>query len=80
MKKTKIILVVILGSVVLFACLGFLGYFGVKTMRRSHLESFCRHTSRRTRTARRISFVSPRSTGTSATRRRRCAAGPGLTC
>ena len=38
MKKTKIILVVILGSVVLFACLGFLGYFGVKTLRRSHLR------------------------------------------
>ncbi|MBR6240543.1 MAG: hypothetical protein IKQ82_03705, partial [Lentisphaeria bacterium] len=38
MKKTKIILVVILGSVVLLACLGFLGYFGVKTLRRSHLR------------------------------------------
>ncbi|MDD6336840.1 MAG: tetratricopeptide repeat protein [Lentisphaeria bacterium] len=38
MKKTKIMLVVILGSVVLFACLGFLGYFGFKTLRRSHLR------------------------------------------
>ncbi len=42
MKKTKIILVVILGSVVLFACLGFLGYFGVKTLRRSHLRNEAR--------------------------------------
>ena len=42
MKKTKIILVVILGSVVLFACLGFLGYFGVKTMRRNHLRAEAR--------------------------------------
>lgn len=38
MNKTKIILVSILVSVVLLACLGFLGYFGVKTMRRSHLR------------------------------------------
>jgi len=38
MKKTKIILAIITGSVVLFACLGFLGYFGVKTLRRSHLR------------------------------------------
>ena len=42
MKKTTIILVVILGSVVLFACLGFLGYFGVKTLRRSHLRNEAR--------------------------------------
>ena len=42
MKKTKITLVVILGSVVLFACLGFLGYFGVKTLRRSHLRNEAR--------------------------------------
>ena len=38
MKKTKIILVSILGSVVLLACLGALGYFGIKSMRRSHLR------------------------------------------
>ena len=37
-NKTKIILVVILISVVLLTCLGFLGYFGVKTMRRSLLR------------------------------------------
>ena len=42
MKKTRIILVSILLSVVLLACLGFLGYFGVKTMRRSHLRSEAR--------------------------------------
>ena len=38
MKKTKLILVIVLVSVVLLACLGFLGYFGIKTMRRSHLR------------------------------------------
>ena len=39
MKKVKIILAGILVSVVLFACLGALGYFGTKTMRRSRLEA-----------------------------------------
>ncbi len=38
MKKTRIILSIILISVVLLACLGCLGYFGVKTLRRSHLR------------------------------------------
>ncbi len=38
MKKTKTVLSIILISVVLLACLGFLGYFGVKTLRRSHLR------------------------------------------
>ena len=38
MKKLKIILAGILVSVVLFACLGALGYFGTKTMRRSQLR------------------------------------------
>ena len=38
MKKVKIILSIILISVVLLACLGFLGYFGVKSMRRSRLR------------------------------------------
>ena len=38
MKKTKLVLVIVLVSVVLLACLGFLGYFGIKTMRRSHLR------------------------------------------
>lgn len=42
MKKTKIIPVGILVVVILFACLGFLGYFGVKMMRRSHLQSEAR--------------------------------------
>ena len=42
MKKTKIILVSILVSVILLACLGALGYFGVKTMRRSHLRAEAR--------------------------------------
>jgi len=42
MKKTKIILVGILVSVILLACLGALGYFGVKTMRRSHLRKDAR--------------------------------------
>ena len=38
MKKTKIILVSILVSVVLLACLGALGYFGFRSIRRSHLR------------------------------------------
>ena len=38
MNKIKIILVSILISVVLFSCLGFLGYFGIKTVRRTHLR------------------------------------------
>ena len=38
MKKTKLILVIVLVSVILLACLGALGYFGIKTMRRSHLR------------------------------------------
>ena len=42
MKKTKLILVIVLVSVVLLACLGFLGYFGVKTIRRSHLRMAAR--------------------------------------
>ena len=42
MKKTKIILVCILVSVILLACLGALGYFGIKSMRRSHLRSEAR--------------------------------------
>jgi len=42
MKKTKLILVIILVSVVLLACLGFLGYFGIKTMRRTHLRAEAR--------------------------------------
>jgi len=42
MKKTKLILVIVLVSVVLLACLGFLGYFGIKTMRRSHLRAEAR--------------------------------------
>ena len=42
MKKTKIILVSILVSVILLACLGVLGYFGIKTMRRSHLRAEAR--------------------------------------
>ena len=41
-NKTKIVLVCILISVILLACLGFLGYFGVKTMHRSHLRSEAR--------------------------------------
>ena len=43
MKKTKTIFAVILISVVLLACLGFLGYFGIKSMRRSHLRSEARN-------------------------------------
>ena len=42
MKKTKTFFAVILISVVLLACLGFLGYFGVKSMRRSHLRKEAR--------------------------------------
>lgn len=42
MKKTKIILVSIFISVILLACLGFLGYFGIKTMRRTHLRAEAR--------------------------------------
>ncbi len=42
MKKTKIILVSILVSVILLACLGALGYFGIKSMRRSHLRAEAR--------------------------------------
>ena len=38
MKKTKLIFVIVLVSVVLLASLGFLEYFGVKSMRRSHLR------------------------------------------
>ena len=38
MKKSRIILVCILVSVVLLACLGALGYFGIKAMRRTHLR------------------------------------------
>ena len=41
-SRTRIILVCILGSFILFACLGLLGYFGVKTMRRSHLRAEAR--------------------------------------
>ena len=37
-KKLKIVLAVVCGAVVLFVCFGFFGYFGVKTMRRSHLR------------------------------------------
>ena len=42
MKKIKIILVSILVSVILLACLGALGYFGIKTIRRSHLRTEAR--------------------------------------
>jgi predicted Zn-dependent protease len=42
MKKTRLTLVIVLVSVVLLACLGALGYFGVKTMRRSHLRAEAR--------------------------------------
>ena len=38
MKKVKVYLSIILISVILLACLGFLGYFGIKTMRRAHLR------------------------------------------
>ena len=41
-NRTKIILASILISVILLACLGFLGYFGVKTMRRTHLRAEAR--------------------------------------
>ena len=42
MKKTRLILVIVLVSVILLACLGAIGYFGIKTMRRSHLRSEAR--------------------------------------
>ena len=42
MKKTRLIRVIVLISVVLLSCLGFLGYFGIKTMRRTHLRSEAR--------------------------------------
>ena len=42
MKKTRLIFVIVLVSVILLACLGFLGYFGIKTMRRSHLRAEAR--------------------------------------
>ncbi len=42
MKKTKLILIIVLVSVILLACRGFLGYFGIKTMRRSHLRAAAR--------------------------------------
>ena len=42
MKKIKIILIIISVSVLLLACLGFLGYFGVKTMRRTNLRKDAR--------------------------------------
>ena len=42
MKKTKIILVCILVSVVLLACLGALGYFGIETMHRTRLRAEAR--------------------------------------
>ena len=41
-NRTKIILAGILISVILISCLGFLGYFGFKTMRRTHLRSEAR--------------------------------------
>ena len=42
MKKTRLILVIVVVSVVLLACLGAIGYFGIKTMRRSHLRAEAR--------------------------------------
>ena len=42
MKKFKIILIGILVSVVLLACLGFLGYFGVRTLRRTQMKMAAR--------------------------------------
>ena len=36
MKKTRIILVIAMASVILLACLGLLGYFGAKTLRRTY--------------------------------------------
>ena len=42
MKKTKLIPVIVILSVVLLACLGTLGYFGIKTLRRSHLRTEAR--------------------------------------
>ena len=38
MKKIKLVFTVITASVILFACLGLLGYFGVKTVRRTRLR------------------------------------------
>ena len=38
LKKANTVLVIITVSVVLLTCLGFLGYFGFKTMRRIHLR------------------------------------------
>ena len=42
MKKTKLIPFIVLLSVVLLACLGALGYFGIKSLRRSHLRTEAR--------------------------------------
>ena len=42
MKKTRLILAIGLVSVILLASLGALGYFGIKTMRRSHLRTEAR--------------------------------------
>jgi len=42
MKKTRLIPVIILVSVILLSCFGILGYFGIKTMRRSHLRAEAR--------------------------------------
>ena len=42
MKKTKLIPVIALVTVVLLACLGALGYFGIMTMHRSHLRTEAR--------------------------------------
>ena len=42
MKKTRLILVIVLVSVILLAFLGALGYFGIKTIRRSHLRTEAR--------------------------------------
>ena len=41
-NRTRIILAGILISVILLACLGSLGYFGIKTMHRSHLRAEAR--------------------------------------
>ena len=38
MKNVRIILVIFTVLVVLLTCLGFLGHFGIKTMRRFHLR------------------------------------------
>ncbi len=42
MKKTKLILITVLVSVILLACLGCLGYFGAKTVRRTRLRMAAR--------------------------------------